>query len=168
MMTWYVDDDVCESITWLWWWRQRVYDVNGDYDVMWMVMTTSNIVWRDLWWWHQRVHDVIGDDDDVAVICRSTNNPCLNGGTCSPNYLNSPGYTCTCAPGFTGISCGTSKSPNKEINNLIDRSISKLSNQSITEEIYTAQCLQDRFQALGYLGIHPNVQLEVVPAEDQT
>ena len=41
------------------------------------------------------------DINDCAVI------PCLNGGTCSDG-VNS--YTCSCAAGFTGKDCETSKS----------------------------------------------------------
>ena len=36
-------------------------------------------------------------------------NPCVNGGTCT-DRVN--GYSCKCAPGYTGPNCGTSKYKN--------------------------------------------------------
>ena len=39
---------------------------------------------------------------DVERVCNS--DPCQNGATCNENN-NQPGYTCTCAPGFTGTNC---------------------------------------------------------------
>jgi Notch-like protein len=42
----------------------------------------------------------------VLDIDECMNGPCLNGGTCNDGVNE---YTCTCAPGFTGNDCETSK-----------------------------------------------------------
>ncbi|XP_071138695.1 uncharacterized protein [Mytilus edulis] len=46
----------------------------------------------------------IGKNCDKNGTCHS--NPCLNGGTCRINYLDSD-HTCFCSPGFTGHICET-------------------------------------------------------------
>ena len=48
--------------------------------------------------WNLYLYGFISDDNDE---CASF--PCLNGGTCN-NLLNM--FTCTCAPGITGPTCG--------------------------------------------------------------
>ena len=37
-----------------------------------------------------------------SIISPCDNQPCLNGGTCSPNGKT---FACTCADGFTGTTC---------------------------------------------------------------
>ena len=43
----------------------------------------------------------------ISDINDCTSNPCRNGGTCIDGINNS--YACTCLPGWTGLTCETSK-----------------------------------------------------------
>uniref|UniRef100_A0A3B3ZAP4 Uncharacterized protein n=1 Tax=Periophthalmus magnuspinnatus TaxID=409849 RepID=A0A3B3ZAP4_9GOBI len=42
--------------------------------------------------------------ESMVDLCLSK--PCHNSGTCSMNMSSVHGYTCSCAPGFTGFNCG--------------------------------------------------------------
>ncbi len=44
-----------------------------------------------------------------------TTNPCQNSGTCAVNSATSPYYQCTCANGYSGSTCTTSKFSSKTL-----------------------------------------------------
>ena len=47
---------------------------------------------------------VDGDSGSGPIGCDS--DPCMNGGVCN-DTIDGDGYTCTCAPGYTGDVCQT-------------------------------------------------------------
>ena len=49
-------------------------------------------------------HDCFGVSES---ICFSDENPCMNGGRCSPQYDRSDSYGCSCQHGYSGNNCQT-------------------------------------------------------------
>ncbi len=45
----------------------------------------------------------------IAFLGVCTTNPCQNSGTCTVNSATNPYYQCTCANGYSGSTCTTSK-----------------------------------------------------------
>jgi hypothetical protein len=58
---------------------------------------------------HYQCETNLFSHNNVTDVAECGSSPCQNGGTCGELAAGTPGYSCTCAAGWTGTECQTGK-----------------------------------------------------------